>query len=204
MRTFQWERELAYPAMVQNGTKDFSVPRGLEGNKSRTAMGLRGKTLGIIVTEKQVPMDVVANKFVNEKYDFAINLDGGSSSSYVTPSKVWARPSKLRGFVAIWLRGGSGNYLSKRQYGNNYAQTKPIKSEAWIETDKTASKGVKLKVIASGLNLRAAATTSSEIRFVLKFGELVTWYGCQTKNWYYVRTASGKEGYVSKKYVRKL
>lgn len=193
-----------YPAMVQNGTKDFSVPRGLEGNKSRTAMGLRGKTLGIIVTEKQVPMDVVANKFVNEKYDFAINLDGGSSSSYVIPSKVWARPSKLRGFVAIWLKGGSGNYLSKRQYGNNYAQTKPIKSETWIETDKTASKGVKLKVIASGLNLRAAATTSSEIRFVLKFGELVTWYGYQTKNWYYVRTASGKEGYVSKKYVRKL
>ena len=193
-----------YPAMVQNGMKDFSVPRGLEGNKSRTAMGLRGKTLGIIVTEKQVPMDVVANKFVTEKYEFAINLDGGSSSSYVTPSKVWARPNKLRGFVAIWLKGGNGNYLSKRQYGNNYAQTKPVKAEGWAETDKTAAKGVRMKVTASGLNLRAAASTSSEIRFVLKFGETVTWYGYQTRNWYYVRTTSGKEGYVSKKYVRKL
>jgi len=72
--------------MVQNGTKEFTVPKGLEGNKYRTAMGLRGKTLGIIVTEKPVPMDVVANKFVTEKYEFAINLDGGSSSSYVTLS----------------------------------------------------------------------------------------------------------------------
>lgn len=193
-----------YPAMVQNGTKEFNVPRGLEGNKYRTAMGLRGKTLGIIVTEKQVPMDVVANKFVTEKYDFAINLDGGASSSYVTPTKVWARPNKLRGFVAIWLKGGSGNYLSKRQYGNHYIQTKPVKSEGWMETDKTAAKGVKLKVIASELNLRASASTSSEIRFVLKSGETVTWYGYQTKNWYYVKTAGGKEGYISKQYVKKL
>lgn len=192
-----------YPAMVQNGTKDFSVPRGLEGNKYRTAMGLRGKTLGIIVTEKPVPMDVVANKFVNEKYDFAINLDGGASSSYVTPTKVWARPNKLRGFVAIWLKGGSGNYLSKRQYGTKPIQSKPVKSEGWVETDKTASKGVRMKVTASELNLRAAASTSSEIKFVLKFGEFVTWYGYQTKNWYYVRTASGREGYVSKQYVKK-
>lgn len=193
-----------YPAMIQSGTKDFNVPRGLEGNKYRTAMGLRGKTLGIIVTEKQVPMDVVANKFVTEKYEFAINLDGGASSSYVTPTKVWARPNKLRGFVAIWLKGGSGNYLSKRQYGNHYIQTKPVKSEGWMETDKTAAKGVKLKVIASELNLRASASTSSEIRFVLKSGETVTWYGYQTKNWYYVKTVGGKEGYISKQYVRKL
>lgn len=193
-----------YPAIVQSGTKDFNVPRGLEGNKYRTAMGLRGKTLGIIVTEKQVPMDVVANKFVTEKYDFAINLDGGASSSYVTPTKVWARPNKLRGFVAIWLKGGSGNYLSKRQYGNHYIQTKPVKSEGWMETDKTAAKGVKLKVIASELNLRASASTSSEIRFVLKSGETVTWYGYQTKSWYYVKTVGGKEGYISKQYVRKL
>jgi hypothetical protein len=168
--------------MVQNGTKEFTVPKGLEGNKYRTAMGLRGKTLGIIVTEKPVPMDVVANKFVTEKYEFAINLDGGSSSSYVTSTKVWARPNKLRGFVAIWLKGGSGNYLSKRQYGTNPIQSKPVKSEGWTETDKSASKGVRFKVTASELNLRAAASTSSEIRFVLKFGEIVTWYGYQTKN----------------------
>lgn len=192
-----------YPAMVQNGVKEFTVPKGLEGNKYRTAMGLRGKTLGIIVTEKQVPMDVVANKFVAEKYSFAINLDGGASSSYVTPTKAWARPNKLRGFVAIWLRGGSGNYLSKRQYGNHPIPSKPIKSEGWIETDKTAAKGVKMKVTANELNLRSAASTNSEIRFVLKYGETVTWYGYQTKNWYYVRTASGKEGYVFKQYVKK-
>lgn len=193
-----------YPAIVQNGVKGFTVPKGLEGNKYRTAMGLKGKVLGIIVTEKQVPMDVVANKFVAEKYEFAINLDGGASSSYVTPTAAWARPNKLRGFVAIWLKSGKGNYLSKRQYGNHAVQPKPVKAENWIETDKSAANGVKMKVTASELNLRAAASTSSEVRFVLKYGETVTWYGYQTKSWYYVRTVSGKEGYVYKAYVKKV
>ncbi len=193
-----------YPAIVQNGVKGFTVPKGLEGNKYRTAMGLKGKVLGIIVTEKQVPMDVVANKFVAEKYEFAINLDGGASSSYVTPTAAWARPNKLRGFVAIWLKSGKGNYLSKRQYGNHAVQPKPVKSENWIETDKSAANGVKMKVTASELNLRATASTSSEVRFVLKYGETVTWYGYQTKSWYYVRTVSGKEGYVYKAYVKKV
>lgn len=38
----------------------------------------------------------------------------------------------------------------------------------------------------------------------IRVTRLIRGYGYQTKNWYYVRTASGKEGYVSKKYVRKL
>lgn len=193
-----------YPVMVANGKKDFTVPKGLEGNKYRTAMGLKGKTLGIIVTENPVPMDVVANKFVTEKYDFAINLDGGASSSFVTPTQVWARPNKLRGFVAIWLKNGTGNYLSKRQYGTKPSKPAPVKSESWETVDKSAAKGVTMKVTASGLNLRAAASTSSEVRFVLKYGEKVTWYGYHTKNWYYVRTFGGKEGYVSKQYVKRI
>lgn len=189
-----------YPALVLDGKKDFTVPKGLEGNRYRTAIGLKGNTLGIIVTEMLVPMEVVANKFVAEKYDFAINLDGGSSSSYATPTKAWARSNKLRGFVAIWLKNGSGNYLSKKK-----GTAKPsagTNAESWIAVDKTAAKGVKLKVTASELNLRAAASTSSAIKATMKNGDIVTWYGYQTQNWYYIRTANGKEGYASKSYLK--
>ena len=55
-----------------------------------------------------------------------------------------------------------------------------------------------------GVEAAVEVFCSRTVIFFDKFGELVTWYGYQTKNWYYVRTASGKEGYVSKKYVRKL
>ena len=164
-------------------------------------MGLKGDVLGILVTQNPVNLEVVANKFVSEGYDFAINLDGGSSSGYAIPSKAWARANKLRGFVGIWLKGGSGNYLS-RSVGP-VKPSKPAKTESWAETDKSAAKGVRLKVTASALNLRAGAGISTAVKTVLKFGEVVTWYGYQTENWYYVRTAGGKEGYVSKQYVKR-
>ena len=190
-----------YPALVIGGEKSFTVPKGLEGNRYRTAMGLKGDVLGILVTQNPVNLEVVANKFVSEGYDFAINLDGGSSSGYAIPSKAWARANKLRGFVGIWLKGGSGNYLS-RSVGP-VKPSKTAKTESWAETDKSAAKGVRLKVTASALNLRAGAGISTAVKTVLKFGEVVTWYGYQTENWYYVRTAGGKEGYVSKQYVKR-
>ena len=190
-----------YPALVLGGEKSFTVPKGLEGNRYRTAMGLKGDVLGILVTQNPVNLEVVANKFVSEGYDFAINLDGGSSSGYAIPSKAWARANKLRGFVGIWLKGGNGNYLSRS--AAPVKPSKPAKTESWAETDKSAAKGVRMKVTASALNLRAGAGTSTAVKTVLKFGEVVTWYGYQTENWYYVRTAGGKEGYVSKQYVKR-
>lgn len=190
-----------YPALVLGGEKSFTVPKGLEGNRYRTAMGLKGDVLGILVTQNPVNLEVVANKFVSDGYDFAINLDGGSSSGYAIPSKAWARANKLRGFVGIWLKGGNGNYLSRS--AAPVKPSKPAKTESWAETDKSAAKGVRMKVTASALNLRAGAGTSTAVKTVLKFGEVVTWYGYQTENWYYVRTAGGKEGYVSKQYVKR-
>ena len=193
-----------YPALVLGGRKSFTVPKGLEGNRYRTAMGLKGETLGILVTQSLVTLDTVADKFVSEGYDFAINLDGGASSSYVLPNSMWARSNKLRGFVAIWLKNGTGNYLSKRQTVTKPSAGTSGKAEAWTQTDKTAAKGVKMRVTASSLNLRAYATTSSAIRATLRSGETVTWYGYQTQSWYYVRTDKGKEGYVSKAYVTRV
>lgn len=80
--------------------------------------------------------------------------------------------------------------------------------------DKTKANGIKYKVKAEGgLNLRAGAgvinpKTGEEntILATLPDGSTVTWYGFYSTvydtDWYWVKTADGRTGFVSSKYLR--
>ena len=61
-------------------------------------------------------------------------------------------------------------------------------------------------VTASGLNLRAGASTYKPVLRVIPRGEKVTCYGYYTKNgttvWLYVQDKTGKVGFVSSEYVK--
>lgn len=62
--------------------------------------------------------------------------------------------------------------------------------------------GTSLRVTATALNLRSAATTSSSVLDVLDNGEIITCAAQSGGNgWVKVETTSGKKGWVSRQYV---
>ena len=184
-----------YPAVIQNGVKDFKVPAGLGNASYRTMMGIKGQKLGIIVTRMGCSLDAVASKFAADGYTDVINLDGGASSCYVTPERKWSRQKPLRGYIAIWLTGDSGNT----------SQTTPAQSVAPMQHDSKYKNGKTFKVTASALNMRGQ---NGAVMTTLKNGTSCTWYGYYTTKlpgmsgkflWV---VANGKTGYVSAKYVK--
>lgn len=184
-----------YPAVIQNGVKDFKVPAGLGNASYRTMMGIKGQKLGIIVTRMGCSIDAVASKFAADGYTDVINLDGGASSCYVTPERKWSRQKPLRGYIAIWLTGDSGNT----------SQTTPAQSVAPMQHDSKYKNGKTFKVTASALNMRGQ---NGAVMTTLKNGTSCTWYGYYTTKlpgmsgkflWV---VANGKTGYVSAQYVK--
>lgn len=97
--------------------------------------------------------------------------------------------------------------------GEKPATQEPAKEYPQFQ-DKTKANGIKYKVKAEGgLNLRAGAGvlnpktgTENTILGTLPDGSTVTWYGFYSTvygtDWYWVKTADGRSGFVSSKYLK--
>ena len=182
-----------YPAVIQNGVKKFDVPAGLGGNAYRTMMGLKGDVLGIIATHRGCSIDTVATKMQQDGYTDVINLDGGASTCYITPSYKWSRQRRLRGYIAIWLVGATP------------AKPTQTKKLATMIHDARYKNGKIYTVTANELNVRAQ---DGSIITTCKNGAKCQWYGYYTNNlpgmsgkflWVIV---NGTTGFVSAMYVK--
>ena len=196
-----------YPAVIRDGKKSFTVPAGLNGAAYRTMIGVKGETLGILVTKNRCSIDDAANVFAAEKYENVINLDGGASSCYTTPERSWTRQAKLRGYLAIWLTSGAESALSgkKASGSSSGSQSGASASTATFLHDVKYKAGKTLTVTANVLNMRAA---NGKVMTTLKKGAACQWYGYYTKNLpgmsgKFLYVISGKyTGFVSEQYVR--
>lgn len=196
-----------YPAVIRDGKKSFTVPAGLNGAAYRTMIGVKGETLGILVTKNRCSLDDAANVFAAEKYENVINLDGGASSCYTTPERSWTRQAKLRGYLAIWLTSGAESALSGKKASGSSSGSQPgaSASTATFLHDAKYKAGKTLTVTANVLNMRAA---NGKVMTTLKKGAACQWYGYYTKNLpgmsgKFLYVISGKyTGFVSEQYVR--
>lgn len=158
-------------------------------------MGIKGQTLGIIVTRAGCSIDAVASKFAADGYTDVINLDGGASSCYVTPERKWSRQKPLRGYIAIWLTGDS----------DNMSPMIPSQNVAPMQHDSRYQNGKTFKTTASVLNLRGQ---NGAVIATLKNGTSCAWYGYYTTKLpgmsgkFYWVVANGRTGYVSAQYVK--
>ena len=188
-----------YPTLVRNGEIDFTKePSGLGGERGRTALGIKDNNiLGLLVIPEQngghdASLKELAQVFIENGYQSAINLDGGGSTSYQTNEFSYEQGRKVAGFVCIWYKNGKGNKLSTNSKNST------------MQRDESAKSGVKFKVRSNtGLNLRDGA---GKIIKLLPNNSVVSWYGYFTSSyklsgkWYYV--TDGKDsGYVSSIYL---
>lgn len=208
-----------YPALVNEYKKlNFQTPSGLGGSAKRTAIGYNDNYLFIIWTKDGATLNEIADKFVQLGARYAINLDGGGSTSYVTPDEQYGQSRKLRGFICVWLKNGKGNKMAKNPVTQTSIQTTTTTTsttstntngstlvKTGLLKDESAKYGKKFKVAnCSALNLR---NEKGAIIGVLNAGDTVMWYGYHYEagyvregEWYYVQYKD-KVGYVSKKYL---
>ncbi len=192
-----------YPMLVRDGKKAFdTVPAGLTGARARTALAWNDKRCAIVwaTAKNGVTLEQLAAGIIALGYKTAVNFDGGGSTAVVTPTKMYEQGRKVRGKLGIWVKGGAGNYLTKKATAS---RVDPMQREAGCGT------GVKLTVTAKpGLNVRKAPIDGA-VQETVACGKTVTWYGYYCKEtesgavWYYVKTASGNTGYASAKYLKK-
>ena len=192
-----------YPMLVRDGKKAFdTVPAGLTGSRARTAFAWNDKRCAIVwaTSKSGVTLEQFASGIIALGYKTAVNFDGGGSTAVVTPTKLYEQGRKVRGKLGIWIKGGTGNYLTKKAAKS---RVEPMQRESGCGT------GVKLTVTAkTGLNVRRFPIDGAVQETVAK-GQTVTWYGYYCKEtesgavWYYVKTQSGKTGYASAKYLKK-
>ena len=195
-----------YPMLVRDGKKAFdAVPSGLTGSRARTAFAWNDVRCSIIwaTAKNGVTLDQLAEGIIALGYKTAVNFDGGGSTAVITPSDKYEQYRKVRGKLGIWIKGGTGNYLTKAVKATTTGRVQPMQRETGCGT------GVKLTVTArSGLNVRKAPIDGA-VQDTVAYNKTVTWYGyycTETQSgakWYYVKTASGKTGYASAKYLKR-
>ena len=100
----------AYPLLVKDGKKQSGVPAGIGGVRGRTAIGVSDDSvfLALIPDSGGVGLDLLRSAFINAGAKHAINLDGGGSTQYYSPSGNYFTGRNVRGFVGVWLKH-SGN-----------------------------------------------------------------------------------------------
>ncbi len=197
-----------YPMLVRDGKKAFdTVPAGLTGARARTAFAWNDKRCAIVwaTAKNGVTLEQFAAGIIALGYKTAVNFDGGGSTAVVTPAKLYEQGRKVRGKLGIWVKGGTGNYLTKavKTASASASRVQPMQRESGCGT------GVKLTVTArSGLNVRKAPIDGA-VQETVACGKTVTWYGYYCKEvesgavWYYVKAPSGKTGYASAKYLKR-
>lgn len=187
-----------YPAVIIDGVKKFDVPAGLGGMTYRTMMGLKDDTLGIIATHSGCSIDAVATKMKQDGYTHVINLDGGASTCYVTPERMWSRQRRLRGYIAIWLTGGKEISVPTTKPSQNNKLAVMLQNKAY-------QNGKTMTVTANALNVRGQ---NGVTLYSIPKGTKVQWYGYYTTTlptmsgkflWVSI---NGKTGFVSAAYVK--
>lgn len=100
----------AYPLLVKNCEKVAGIPAGIGGVRGRTAIGVSDDAvfLALIPDSGGVGIDMLRSAFINAGAKNAINLDGGGSTQYYSPSGNYFTGRKVRGFVGVWLAKKTG------------------------------------------------------------------------------------------------
>lgn len=196
----------ASPVLVRDGKKAFTTtPAGLTGKRARTALALNSEKLAVIGVPATTgcTLDELAEECISLGYTHAINLDGGGSTAYATKNIKYDQGRAIRGFIAIWYSGGTGNKVSLGASGTSSSAAPG--SVTMLQNAKYKS-GVARYVnvkSTSYLNVRRYASTSSASVKKLKRGTAVSWYGYYTSDnkWLYVKCADGTCGYASAAYL---
>ena len=198
----------AYPCLVRDGKRGFTtVPVGLGGDVARTALCWNDTQCAIVyirATEGCGLFDF-ADVIISLGFTTAINFDGGGSTACITPLVAYEQSRPVRGKLGVWLKGGTGNKLSKS--ASTVSTTSTVSNGA-MQQDKTKIKGVTMKVVANGgLKLRSSAPSGNTLE-VLANNSSITWYGyyCMAggSKWLYIRAADGKQGYASANYLKEI
>ncbi|MBQ9985036.1 MAG: phosphodiester glycosidase family protein [Oscillospiraceae bacterium] len=97
----------AYPVLVRNGKSEISIPAGLGGVRGRTAIGVGNDKfhVGLVPDSAGVSMQTLRTAFRSTGVTDAINLDGGGSTQYYTPTGKYFSGRRVRGFIAVWIKG---------------------------------------------------------------------------------------------------
>lgn len=126
----------AYPVLVQNGEATKLVPEGIGGSRGRTAIGVGKNNLYVALIpdgSNDMTLAELRLSFLEVGAEHAINLDGGGSTQFYSPSGNHFTTRNVRGFLGIWLK-----------------KSEPAKSEPI----KTTTKDVRTVTAKNGLNVR--------------------------------------------------
>lgn len=96
----------AYPTLVRNGKAEAQNPAGITGKRGRTALGLGGDNLYVMLIPDSsgATLSEIRNEFIKNGAESAINLDGGGSTQYYSPNGNYLSGRKVRGFIYIYLK----------------------------------------------------------------------------------------------------
>lgn len=100
----------AYPVLVRNSKVESAVPDGIGGERGRTAIGVNKDTLFVALVPdgtNDVSLATLRKSFISVGATDAINLDGGGSTQFYSPSKTFLSNRNVRGFIGIWLKNQS-------------------------------------------------------------------------------------------------
>lgn len=192
----------AYPTLVKDGLLGFtSTPSGLSGNRARTALGIKGNVFGILVIPEQsgskdATLKDVADIFINAGYTYAINLDGGGSTSYQTNEVSYEQGRKVRGFICVWYKDGEGNLAGRKAIA---AKPAPEKVETSNTETTKSDNSYKVKITASSLNVRKGPSTLYRVIGGISRNEIRT-IVAEKNGW--GQLSDG--GWVSLTYVKKI
>lgn len=165
----------AYPTLVKDGQLGFtSIPSGLSGNRARTALGIKNNnTFGILVIPEQsgtndATLNNIAEIFMDAGYSYAINLDGGGSTSYQTNDVSYEQGRRVRGFICVWYKGGQGNLASRKVSTSTTAII--INSS----TNTSTSLPYQVRITASKLRVRGGPSVLYRIKTMVSKNEIYT------------------------------
>lgn len=97
----------AYPVLVRNGDVETSIPSGIGGKRGRTAIGEGNGNLYIALIPdgaNDVSLSELRYAMLDAGAANAINLDGGGSTQYYSPSGSHFTGRNVRGFIGVWLK----------------------------------------------------------------------------------------------------
>jgi hypothetical protein len=100
----------AYPVLVRNGKAEAQNPAGITGKRGRTALGLDGDNLLVMLIPDSAgaTLDDIRKEFAKDGAENAINLDGGGSTQYYSPLGNYISSRAVRGFIYIYLKKANG------------------------------------------------------------------------------------------------
>ncbi len=106
----------AYPTLIRNGAEEKQNPAGIGGRRGRTALGLGGEKLHVVLIPDTggATLPELRKRLLSNGVKDAINLDGGGSTQFYAPEGNYFSGRRVRGFIGIWVRGGERRRVNVR------------------------------------------------------------------------------------------